>query len=468
MIDKSIFREYDIRGIIDQNLNEKAVRLIARAYGSHLYKKSSPKNQLTISIGMDARVSSEKFFKIMADEFSKIGINVIGIGLCPTPLLYYSLFSIKDLDGGVMITGSHNPPEYNGFKICVGKDTIYGEEIQELYQIIINNKMVSDREQKGDISYFDIKKSYIDYITKQFSHLNGCFKQSIVIDAGNGVGNLVAPKILRNLGFNVIDIFSEPDGNFPNHHPDPTVEKNLETLKKRVLESNAILGIGYDGDADRIGAIDENANIIWGDQLMILYSRDILENSKGAKIIGEVKCSQTMYDDIAKNGGIPIMWRTGHSLIKNKLKDEKAAIAGEMSGHIFFADRYFGYDDAIYATLRLVEIICKKKVKLSQLLQNIPKTFITEEIRFNCPEDKKFSIPEKLKALIIEDKTLKNQIKDIITIDGVRIIFEDGWGLVRASNTQSVLVMRFEGNSLEKRDFYRTVIENKLQILMQN
>ncbi len=467
MISKEIFRKYDIRGIVGKTLTKETITLIAYSYATYLKNKFNNKTNLTVTVGRDARTSSEEFSKILAEALIKKGIDVIDLGMCPTPLLYFSLFHLNNVNGGIMITGSHNPPEYNGFKMCIDKETIHDKEILELYKIISNNLIVPDASKPGKISSYNINSAYIDFMVNKFSHIKSCFSEKIVLDAGNGVAGIVVPKILQKLGFNIIELFSEPDGNFPNHHPDPTVEENLKFLKEKVIEENAILGIGYDGDADRIGALDENAKVIWGDQLLIIFSRDILKDMPGAKIIGEVKCSQILYNDIKKHGGIPIMWKTGHSLIKSKLKEEKAAIAGEMSGHIFFAHRYFGYDDAIYATLRLVEILCKEKAPLSKMLSDLPETFITEEIRIDCPENIKFKIPEKLQKKVLEDKELSPLIKEIITIDGIRIIFSDGWGLVRASNTQPVLVLRFEASAKEKRDFYRNKIESIINNIIQ-
>ena len=467
MIEKKIFRKYDIRGIVNKDLTDESVKLIAHAYGIYLKNKFNKSfNQLTVTIGRDARLSSERFSKILAENLNEKGINVIDIGMCPTPLLYFSLFELENIDGGIMITGSHNPPEYNGFKVCVGKETLFDKEITELYNIIINNKDLFAKDKiKGNFKKYDICSHYINFMEEHFQDLKKeeNKEKTVVLDSGNGVAGLVAPEIFRRLNFNVIDLFSEPDGNFPNHHPDPTIPENLKYLIDEVLKSNALVGIGYDGDADRIGAITEKGDIIWGDQLLILYSREILKKTKNAKIIGDVKCSQVLFDDIKKNGGIPIMWKTGHSFIKNKLKVEKAAVAGEMSGHIFFADRYFGYDDAIYASLRLVELLAKSGKKLTELLADLPKTFVTEEIRIDCPEEIKFKVPEILKEKVLKDKELKDEIKEIITIDGIRIIFNSGWGLVRASNTQPVLVLRFEGYTPEKRDFYRQKIENLLK-----
>ena len=463
MVLKEIFRQYDIRGVVDKTLTDDSVRDIAAGFATYLYNSFPDKNKIKITIGRDIRLSSDRFFKILAEQLNKKGIDVIELGVCPTPLLYFSIYAIDNVDGGIMITGSHNPPDYNGFKLCVGKETLYGDQILEIYHLIKYKKIVKDSEKTGFTEYYDIVKHYIDFMVKEFSHIRGCFPDKIVLDAGNGVGNIVAPEILKRLDFNVVELFSEPDGNFPNHHPDPTVEENLKVLKKTVIDEKAIVGVGYDGDADRIGVINEKGEVLWGDQLLILFSRDILEQEKGAKIIGEVKCSQVLYDDIKKHGGIPIMWKTGHSLIKTKLKEENAAVAGEMSGHIFFANRYFGYDDAIYATLRVVEILCKKKKKLSELLSDLPKSFVTPEIRVDCPEEIKFKVPEILKEKLLSDNEIKDQIKDIITIDGIRVIFEHGWGLVRASNTQPVLVLRFEADKKKFLNFYKNKIEEVLR-----
>ncbi len=470
MISREIFRKYDIRGIVDKDLTEEAVKLLAHSFGIYLKKKfNKDYNKLKVTIGRDARLSSERFAKILADNFIEKGINVVDLGMCPTPLLYFSLFELENIDGGIMITGSHNPPEYNGFKVCAGKETLFDEEITELYNIIISEKNLFDKDKNmGNFEKYDICSHYINFMEEHFKNLKleENKEKTVVLDSGNGVAGIVAPEIFKKLNFNVIDLFSEPDGNFPNHHPDPTIVENLKFLIDKTKETKAIVGIGYDGDADRIGAITEKGDIIWGDQLLILYARDILKERKNAKIIGDVKCSQILFDEIEKNGGKPIMWKTGHSFIKNKLKIEKAAVAGEMSGHIFFADRYYGYDDAIYASLRLVELIVKSKKSLTELLSDLPKTYVTEEIRIDCPEEKKFKVPEILKEKILIDKDLKSEIKDIITIDGIRIIFKHGWGLVRASNTQPVLVLRFEGYTPEKRDFYRSKIEKLLEIVI--
>jgi phosphomannomutase/phosphoglucomutase len=464
----NIFREYDIRGIYGKELNRDSVRRIGYALAGKIKGEY-------VAVGYDARLHSRELFEYLAEGFNAGDKTVLDMGMVPTPVNYFSNYrKIREMnpeyidldtepDASVMITGSHNPPEYNGFKITIKRKPFFGEEIYALGMEV--GKLEVPHNISRKVIPVNVRSIYIDYMAEQFAHLKG-MEASVVYDCGNGVAGTVVPEIFRRLEIRAQGLYVEPDGTFPNHHPDPTVEKNLNFLKDTVLAKNAVMGVGYDGDADRIGAIDENGKIIWGDQLLILYARDILEENKNAKIIGEVKCSQTLYDDVKKHGGIPIMWKTGHSLIKNKLKQENAAVAGEMSGHIFFADKYFGYDDAIYATLRLVEIIFKKKVKLSKLLADLPKTFVTEEIRIDCPENKKFKIPDILKEELYKKEELKDEITDIVTIDGIRVIFKDGWGLVRASNTQPVLVLRFEGSTIEKRDFYKTTIEKILKKLL--
>jgi len=463
-VNSGIFRQYDIRGIFNKDLTTEIARAIGAAYGVHLLKEARSKKQearrFKISVGRDVRLSSVALSDALIKGILSTGIDVIDIGECPTPLQYFSMFHLN-LDGGVMITGSHNPPEYNGFKLSVGKNTIYGEEIQEVRKIVEDRRLEvrgKSQDKDGKIEYYDIISAYMDYIKRQFNGLSDRPAIKVVIDAGNGIGGVVAPKLLRELGCDVIELFCEPDGRFPNHHPDPTLPENLKELIRVVKEKKADMGIAYDGDADRIGVVDENGSIIWGDQLMIIFARDMLENSnvkkgtvpKSATFVGEVKCSQIMYDEIQRLGGNAIMWKTGHSLIKSKMKETGAVLAGEMSGHIFFADRYFGYDDAIYASCRLIEILAKCRAErpdttVSSLLANIPKMYSTPEIRVDCPDEKKFKVVERLCGIF--DELKKNPelgIVDIITIDGLRIVFKDGWALVRASNTQPALVTRYE------------------------
>jgi phosphomannomutase/phosphoglucomutase len=368
------------------------------------------------------------------------GMEIVHLGMVPTPLLYFSLHQLK-VDGGIQITGSHNPPEFNGFKVCLGKASIYGEQIQQIRKIMDSGNF---RRGHGKQEKADMVDSYLRYLEQNIRP--GPVKRTVVVDAGNGAGGPVACDVYSRIGFNVIPLFCEPDGRFPNHHPDPTIPENLKALISKVSEASADLGIAFDGDADRIGVVDQEGTIIWGDQLMIVFSRDLLTRHPGGKIIGEVKCSQVLYDDIEKHGGQPIMWKAGHSLIKSKMKEERALLAGEMSGHIFFSERYFGYDDAIYAGARLLEIVSQTERSLKELLADIPKMVNTPEIRMECPDNKKFQVV----ADLVEE--FKKNYR-VIDVDGARVLFDEGWGLIRASNTQPVLVLRFEAkdeNNLEK------------------
>ncbi|MGE4546324.1 MAG: phosphomannomutase/phosphoglucomutase [Desulfurella sp.] len=444
-VDDSIFREYDIRGIVGKNLDEQFACQLGRAFAIHL-KNSLSKENLTISIGFDARLSSKDLFNALCYGFNTQGVKVINIGLVATPVAYFSLFNL-DIDGGIMITASHNPPQYNGFKLSVGKRTIFGEEIQTVKEIM---KQIEDIPIKEpEFTTYDIIKDYTEYMVKQFKDLkNYTNKPKVVLDAGNGTGGFIAYPILKELGFEAIGLYIEPDGTFPNHHPDPTVEENLKELKKILKDKSYDIGIGYDGDADRIGVVLKNNDTLYGDQLLLLFAQNILKEHKGAKIVGEVKCSQVLYDKITEFGGKAIMWKAGHSLIKAKMKEEKALLGGEMSGHIFFADRYFGYDDAIYVSLRLLEILTKSNINLEEWKDSLPKTFNTPEIRIDCPEDKKVLVTQEIENYYIKNKE-KYSIIDIITIDGIRFNTKDGWGLVRSSNTQPALVLRFEANSPE-------------------
>jgi len=453
MINPAIFRQYDIRGVWGRDLTAEVVELFGRGYASYLLK-STKKDRAKISVGWDARLHSPAIRDSLIKGITESGIDVIDLGMCPTPLQYFTLHTLT-LDGGVMITGSHNPPEFNGFKLSVGKGTIFGDAIQEIRKIIDAEDF---RKGAGTTESYPVTEHYIHYVKEKFDSLSGI---KVVVDAGNGTGGIVAPRIMKALGAEVVELYCEPDGNFPNHHPDPTLEKSLVDLIAAVKKEKAHAGIGYDGDADRIGVVDEDGNVIWGDSLMIIFSRDILKENPGAKIIGEVKCSQTLYDDIAAHGGVPIMWKTGHSLIKEKMKKEEALLAGEMSGHIFFKHRYFGYDDAVYASLRLMEIIKKNGVPYSTkaLLKDVPDVVATPEIRFDCPDEIKFSIVEKARNAFNEFES--------ITIDGIRIKFDDGWALIRASNTQPVLVLRFEAPNEPRLNEIRDFVEGRLNKIIQ-
>jgi phosphomannomutase / phosphoglucomutase len=441
LINPHVFREYDVRGTVDKDLNEDFIFNLGRAIGTYA-ARNRVKN---MTIGRDCRLSSEAYHNFLIKGLNSSGINTIDIGLCATPMLYFSIRHLH-VGGGVMITGSHNPPEFNGFKICIGHSTIYGEKIQELRKI-----MESGKYSKGSASSHsqDISTVYENYL---FGKIKIKRKIKVVVDAGNGVGGLFALPLLKRYGCEVIPIYCEPDGNFPNHFPDPTVEENLTRLIKLVASKKADLGIAFDGDADRLGVISDKGEILWGDKLLLLFARQILRKKPHSTIIGEVKCSQVLFDDIIRHSGKAIMWKAGHSLIKAKMKEEKAVLGGEMSGHFFFADRYFGYDDAIYATLRLFEILSLTGKKLSRLFSDVPKTYATPEIRVDCPDDKKAGIVNRIK------KHFKNT-SGIVEIDGIRIPFKHGWALVRSSNTQPVIVLRFEASSKESLKKIRDEVE---------
>jgi phosphomannomutase/phosphoglucomutase len=444
-INPQIYREYDIRGVVDQDLTPEIVHRLGKGFGTHMVRLGKK----SLVVGRDGRLSSNAFSEALIEGLLSTGCDVVNIGVCPTPVYYFSVFHL-DRDGGVMVTGSHNPPEFNGFKVSVGKTTIFGEEIQKLGRLIEEGKFMTG---KGTLSEAEIIRPYQDYIKKNIRFDK---KLNIVIDAGNGTGGVVAGPLLKDLSCKVEELYCEIDGRFPNHFPDPTVPENLKALTDRVLRTKADVGIGYDGDADRIGVVDDKGNIIWGDQLMILFSREILKQQKGATFVAEVKCSQNLFSDIEKHGGRAIMWRTGHSLIKEKMKLEKAALGGEMSGHIFFADRYFGFDDAIYASCRLLELLSKTDKKLSDLLSDVPKTHITPEIRVTCPDEIKFKVVEDVKEELRKEYP-------IIDVDGVRVQFKDGWGLVRASNTQPVLVLRFEALTENRLQEIKKLVEDKVK-----
>jgi phosphomannomutase/phosphoglucomutase len=440
-----IFREYDIRGVVNKDLTGEVVQLIGKAFGTYLQGQGGKK----VSVGGDVRLSTPEFQNHLISGLISTGIEVFDLGMVPTPVQYYSLFKLN-VDGGIMITGSHNPPEFNGFKMSVGQSSIYGDEIQKLRHIIESNNYHSG---SGSVQKIDLLADYIENIKNRIK-IEG--KVKVVVDCGNGAGALVAEKLMKELKVDAYFLYCEPDGHFPNHHPDPTLEENLVDLREEVLKIRADLGVSYDGDADRLGVIDDKGNIIWGDHLLILFAMDVLKEKK-EKIIFEVKCSQALPEMIEATGGEPIMWKTGHSLLKQKMKETGASIAGEMSGHLFFADRYHGFDDAIYASARLLELISKEKKQISELLANVPKYYSTPEIRVECPNDQeKFEIAKKA-----ADFFKKNY--EVIDVDGVRVLFGDGWGLVRASNTQPVLVTRFEARTEERLEEIKQMVMNKLK-----
>lgn len=456
MINEDIFREYDVRGVAGRDIDRDVAVSIGKSF-AHLLADSNP-NAKCVSVGRDVRLSSNDLSSGIIEGIVSSGMDVYDIGTCPTPLQYFSLFHLG-LDGGIMVTGSHNPPEYNGFKVSIGKDTIYGENIQRLKTIILNRDWITAG-RTGTVEKYDVIADYKKRMLEEFAYLNDSKykKLKVAVDAGNGTAGAVVPEILDSIGCDVIQLYCEPDGKFPNHHPDPTIIENMQDLISETTKSGADIGFGYDGDADRIGVVDSGGGIIWGDQLMIILSREILKQNKGAKIIGDVKCSQSLFDDIRKHGGIPIMWKTGHSLVKQKMKEEGALIAGEFSGHIFIGDRYFGYDDAIYTTLRLVEIMKTTGKDIKELLSGVRKMCYTPEIRIGCAEGIKKKVVEKVAERFMQYKNNGGspcKIVDLNTTDGIRIVFEKGWGLIRSSNTQPVVVMRVEAEDELNLNNYR-------------
>ena len=439
-----IFREYDIRGITGKEITDDDVILLGKGIGTFLAQNKCFK----LTVGRDCRNTSDSYSEKLIQGLLSTGCHVTDIGVCPTPVQYFSIRHL-DKEGGVMVTASHNPPEYNGFKICKELASVHGEQIQQIRAIIEKKEFVTGN---GTRDEADVITPYKKFIIENITIKN---PMKVGIDAGNGTAGVITVPILKALNCEVHDIYCDMDGNFPNHEADPTVAKNMTDLIKLVKDKKLDLGIGYDGDGDRIGVVDEQGNMIFGDQLMIIFAREILSRKPGATFISEVKCSKTMYDDITAHGGNAIMWKTGHSLIKKKMKIENAELAGEMSGHMFFADRYFGYDDATYASCRLLEILSATGKTISQLLSDVPKTYNTPEIRVECPDHIKFSVVKKITERFRKDY-------DVIDIDGARIVFEDGWGLVRASNTQPALVLRFEALSENRLAQIRELVESAL------
>lgn len=448
-MNENIFREYDIRGIVGGQLTNETVALLGRAIGTFFAANDARR----IAVGYDARESSPGFCDLLTRGLNQCGIDVVQIGMVPTPVLYHTVFT-KPVNGGVMITGSHNPPDHNGFKICLGKQTLFGSQIQEIKQIALSGNFADG---SGSTEQLSVIEGYIADIISSIRM--GPRKIKAVIDAGNGMGGVTCVPVFEKLGVDLVDLYTDPDSHFPNHHPDPTVEENLVDTIEAVTAYDADIGIAFDGDGDRIGVVDETGRIVWGDELMILLSRSILTARPGSTIIAEVKCSQRLFDDIESHGGKPIMWKAGHSLIKAKMKETSAALAGEMSGHIFFADRFYGFDDATYAAARVVEILSNTEKKLSELLADLPPTFSTPELRVPCSDETKFDVVKQ----IAEEFSKTN---NVIDIDGARIVFDHGWGLVRPSNTQAILVLRFEADSEEHLEIMRKRVERRVNELI--
>lgn len=445
MLKPGIFREYDIRGIAEEELRDSDVEALGRGLATYLIRHSGR----SICLGRDCRLSGTRLHAALLRGMLAAGTHVLDLCVVPTPVLYYAAVHFK-ADGAVMITGSHNPPEYNGFKTVCGPGTLHGSEIQAVHKLIVSSDFESG---EGTVKQVDAVSPYIEEIASQFRFER---RVKVVLDAGNGTAGPVVHELFAKLNVEPVEIFFDMNGRFPNHHPDPTVLSNLDDLRAAVRKHKAELGIAFDGDSDRLGAVDENGNVVYGDMLLLIFGREILARKPGSTFIGEVKCSQAMYDKLAELGGKPIMYKTGHSLIKAKMKQEHAELAGEMSGHMFFADRYYGYDDAIYAACRLIEIVAKSGKPLSHQLEGVPKLVSTPELRVDCPDDMKFKVVQKVADHI-------RQHYAVVDVDGVRVPFENGWGLVRASNTQPVLVMRFEAANEDWLNRYKVEIEQAVE-----
>ncbi|MCM8768061.1 MAG: phosphomannomutase/phosphoglucomutase [Candidatus Omnitrophica bacterium] len=447
-INRTIFREYDIRGIYQQDLKGDFPYFIGKAFGTYIKRK----NMKSVCVGGDNRLTTNEIKEKLIKGLIDTGCEVTDIGIVPTPVLYFSIHFFN-FDSGIMVTASHNPPQFNGFKMVVRKSSLYGKEIQEIADLIEKEDFEKG---KGKVEKKDVENDYINFMLEKFKFNK---KLKVGIDTGNGTTGPLIEKIFKKLGIEFIGLYIKSDGNFPNHLPDPVVPENLKDLIEVVKKNNLDCGFGFDGDGDRLAVIDENGEILWGDKLMIIYSKDVLSKKKGAKIIFDVKCSKSLEEEIEKYGGIPIMWKTGHSLIENKLHLEKAPIAGELSGHLYFADEYFGYDDAIYACLRLLRILDNENKKISEFFEGVKKYYSTPEIRIEVPDDRKFEIVENVKKYYSE----KYEINDI---DGVKVYYPSGWALLRASNTQPALVVRIEGETEEilnkiKEEFFEVIEKYK-------
>ena len=450
-LNPNIFREYDIRGIAGEDLTEEVMELLGKAYAAYMRGK---KKYNTIVVGRDGRLSGKAFSRALIDGVTACGINVIDIGEVPTPVLYYALNTLE-VDGGLMLTASHNPKEYNGMKVGVGKTTIYGDEIKKLYTLAMKGDFPKSKK-PVTITRMDIVPKYQNRVARGVKLKR---KLKVVVDAANGVGGVVAVPLFERMGCEVIPLYCDVDGAFPNHHADPTKKENLKALIRTVKKHKADVGIGFDGDVDRLGGCDEKGNPFYGDQLLALFARAILKDKPGSTILGEVKCSRGLYEDIEKHGGKPVMWRTGHSHIKAAMIAQKAQLAGEMSGHIFFKHRWYGFDDAIYSAARLLEIVAAGRKPLSAHLETLPSRPSTPEIEFLSTDEKKFSI------IAAATKFFKDEGYDVVTIDGARIEFPDGWGLLRASNTSPKLVMRVEADTPKRVKVIRKLIEDKVKDL---
>ncbi len=444
-ISAGIFRQYDVRGIVDADLTVEAARAIGGAYAAIMRERGVSGE---VAVGRDNRPSGAKLRDALVDGLTSAGVDVVDIGVVPTPVLYWSLHHLGVM-GGIQITGSHNPPEYNGFKLCFGTESLHGHDLQHLLALIRSNAAPAG---SGRVRTEAPIERYIADVVQRTGPLARPMK--IVYDCGNGAGALVAPQLMPALGLtDAVGLFCESDGTFPNHHPDPTVPENLQDLIAAVKREGAELGVAFDGDADRIGLVDDQGRIIWGDHILILYARDVIARSgKSQPIIFDVKCSQALTDEITRAGGVPVMWKTGHSLIKDKMKEQNAPLAGEMSGHMFFSEGFYGHDDALYGAARLLRIVAASGKTVRELLADVPPFVSTPEIRVECGDDRKFDLVEKAVAHF-------RSTHDVIDVDGVRVLFGDGWGLIRASNTQPILVTRYEARSEARLAEIRGVME---------
>lgn len=450
MINSDIFREYDIRGIVDRDLTAKSVGLLGKGIGTYLLGRGI-KHAV---VGRDCRLSSLGFAQSLNAGLTATGIEVVDVGMVATPELYFSMFHY-DIDGGVMITGSHNPPDFNGFKVCADKASIFGDGIRKIYEIIKKGDFAQG---SGKIHERDVQPAYQKYLIGNARM--GKRRLKVVLDAGNGTACMSAMPVFERLGIDVTGLYCKPDGRFPNHHPDPTIMKNLAELQNKVVEEKADLGIAFDGDGDRIGVVDEQGRPIFGDRLLLVLARALLKKRPGAEIVAEVKCSQVLFDQVEKAGGKALMWKVGHSLIKAKMTQDNALLGGEMSGHIFFRHRYLGFDDATYAALRLMEIMSSNDGTMSSLLADIPRTSTTPEIRVACPDNIKFDVVRRAVERFKQDYT-------VIDVDGARVKFKHGWGLVRPSNTQPVLVYRFEADSQQELEKIKTLMMDRVNEIVK-
>lgn len=454
-VPREIFREYDVRGIADRDLSDELAGVLGRAVGTTVRRGGGSR----LLVGRDARHSGERLASALIEGVQAAGCTAVDAGVIPTPVSYWGIRHLA-VDGSVQITGSHNPPEYNGFKLTLLGQSLHGPQIQAIREMIERDDFDHGRGSRESAALIE---PYVGELAGSLRRAGRALR--VVVDAGNGTGGMTAVPLYERLGYEVVPLFCEPDGSFPNHHADPTVEANLEDLRREVAARRADIGIAFDGDADRIGIIDRGGEVVWGDRLMILLARAVLVESPGATIIGEVKCSKTLYDDIGAHGGHAVMWRAGHSLIKAKMKEAGAQLAGEMSGHIFYAHRYFGFDDAAYAGGRLLEILSCETKSISELLADVPATVSTPEIRVDCPEQIKFDLVAEVTQRFEAGATAGGY--SVVKIDGVRVEWPDGWGLVRCSNTQPLLVLRFEAQTETRLDEIRTTFEDCIERVRQ-